>query len=254
MVSYAVNFLVAFTSWITFRRFTTIHFFQAIPAAFKVLASSNVVRSGTAVLAVSFLAARFLLPTYWVQEPISLQSNVATGVTAEGFPWIGAENPQLVIEEFTDYQCFQCGKVHFYLRQLVNQHPERIRLVHRHFPLDHEFNRILVPTPYHVGSGRLALLAIVAAEHGTFWAVNDALYEAMQSRQTSVQLDAFSAIMHISPKELATAMYSKKNLKHLQHDIVQGMQYGITGTPSFVIEGKMYAKTLPAELLQKLNR
>ena len=98
------------------------------------------------------------------------------------------------------------------------------------------------------------MLAIVAAEHGTFWAVNDALYEAMQSRQASVQLDAFAALMHISPKELATAMYSKKNLKHLQHDIVQGMQYGITGTPSFVIEGKMYAKTLPAELLQKLNR
>ena len=254
VVTYAVNFLLAFTSWITFRRFTTTRFFQAVPAAFKVLASSNVVRSGTALLAVSLLAARLLLPTYWVQEPISLHSNVATGVTAEGFPWIGAENPQLVIEEFTDYQCFQCRKVHFYLRQLVNQHPERIRLVHRHSPLDHEFNRILVPTPYHVGSGRLALLAIVAAEHGTFWAVNDTLYEAMQSRQASVQLDAFAALMHISPKELATAMYSKKNLKHLQHDIVQGMQYGISGTPSFVIEGKMYAKTLPAELLQKLNR
>ena len=254
VATYAVNFLLAFASWITFRRFSTIGFFHAVPAAFKVLTASKVVRYGTAVLAVSFLATRFFLPAYWVQEPIPLQSNVATGVTAEGFPWIGAENPQLVIEEFTDYQCFQCRKVHFYLRQLVNQNPERIRLVHRHFPLDHEFNRILVPTPFHVGSGRLALLAIVAAEHGAFWAVNDALYDAMQSKQESVRVDAFAALMHISPKELATAMYSKKNLKHLQHDIVQGMQYGITGTPSFVIEGKMYGETLPTELLQKLTR
>lgn len=252
VVTYAVNFLLAFASWITFRRFATIRFIQAVPSSFKVLAASRVVRYGTVLLTVSFLTIRFFLPAYWVQEPTPLQSNVALGVTAEGFPWIGAENPILVIEEFTDYQCFQCRKVHFYLRQLVNQHPERIRLVHRHFPLDHEFNRILVPTPFHVGSGRLALLAIVAAEHGDFWAVNDALYEAIQSKQASVHLDKFAQLMNISREELATAMYSEKNIKHLQHDIVQGMQYGITGTPSFVVEGRMYSNTLPPDLLQRL--
>lgn len=250
LLTYAVNFLLAFSSWITFRRFSEAHFFVALPSAFRMLTTTAPIKIGTPVLITLLLVGRFLLPTYWLQEADVSYTHVATGTTKEGFPWIGATTPQFTIEEFTDYQCFQCRKVHFYLRQLINQHPDRIRLVHRHYPLDHEFNRILSPNPFHVGSGRMALVATAAAEHEAFWKVNDALYEAVQNKQDSIKIDEFAELMNITTQTLVAEMYAEKTLKHLQHDIMQGLQYGITGTPSFVINGKVYQKNLPPELLQ----
>jgi uncharacterized membrane protein/protein-disulfide isomerase len=252
VLTYAVNFLLAFATWITFCRFSTVRFFPALPAAFNGLAHTAPVRWGVAFLIALLIAGRFFIPTYWLQDVSPISAKVATGITKEGHPWIGAETPQFVIEEFTDYQCFQCSKVHFYLRQLINQHPDRIRLVHRHYPLDHEFNRIIAPDPFHVGSGRLALVAVVAANHGSFWAVNDALYQAAQSKKDSIEIDAFAQLMQISTEQLATEMFTEKTLKYLQHDMVQGLQHGITGTPSFVVDGKVYQKSLPPELLGEM--
>ena len=45
--------------------------------------------------------------------------------------------------EFTDYQCFQCRKMHYYLRKLVARYPDKIRITHCSFPMDQEFNPLL---------------------------------------------------------------------------------------------------------------
>lgn len=252
LVTYAANFLMAFTSWITFRRFSETAFITSIVPAFKLLFSTTLVKLGIPLLVTSVLITRLSLPSYWIQNLDIIDNNVATGVTDEGYPWIGARTPLLVIEEFTDYQCFQCSKVHLFLRQLINQHPEHIRLVHHHYPLDHEFNKIIAPTPFHIGSGRLALIAIVAAKHGVFWSVNDTLYKASRSEKQSIDIKPFAKLIGIRTEELAAEMFASKTLNHLQQDILEGLRNKITGTPSFVINGKVYEKTIPPDLLRDI--
>jgi len=61
-------------------------------------------------------------------------------------------------------------------------HPEKIRLIHRNYPMDHEFNPI-VTEPFHVGSGRMALLAIHAAARGRFLEINDLLFNKAATGQ-----------------------------------------------------------------------
>lgn len=254
VVTYGVNFLLAFSSWIAFRRFSPINFFPALISACRHMMLVKTVKFGVPALAILVLSIGVALPPYWHQQPETMNSQVTTGLTPEGFPWIGAEKPHITIEEFTDYQCFQCKKMHMYLRQLINRHPDRIRLVHRHYPLDNEFNRIIAPNPFHVGSGRMALVAIVAAEHNAFWPVNDALYATALSKKKFIKIEEFAQLMGLNKEQLATEMFTAKTLKHLQHDIVQGLKHGITGTPSFVINGKMHEKTLPPELLRDIVR
>jgi hypothetical protein len=53
-------------------------------------------------------------PAYWQMTPPVLSTNIPTGVTEEGHPWIGAENPELVIVEFSDYRCFNVKKCIFF--------------------------------------------------------------------------------------------------------------------------------------------
>jgi hypothetical protein len=62
--------------------------------------------------------------------------------------------------------------MHIYLRQLVAKYSAKIRLIHRHFPMDDKINPI-IREKFHVGYGAMALLATSAQLEGKFWETND---------------------------------------------------------------------------------
>jgi hypothetical protein len=128
------------------------------------------------LLAVALSILLIAFPQYWHLEPPVLSKDIATGVTEDGHPWIGAEDPELTIIEFSDYRCFQCKKMHYFLRRLIEANPDRIRLVHRHFPMDHVINP-LVQDPFHPGAAKFAVISLFALEKGKFWEMNDFLFD-----------------------------------------------------------------------------
>jgi protein-disulfide isomerase len=171
-------------------------------------------------------------------------------MTEDGHPWIGAENPELTIIEFTDYQCFQCKKMHFFLRSLIENHPDKIRLVHRHFPMDHKFNSTIVPEPFHEGSGEMALLAIYAAAKGKFWEMNDLLFE-LGTQGKDISINFLARKTGLDPRKLSMARYSRKARRWLTADIWKGMKLRILGTPGYLINGQVYQGYIPPEIIRK---
>jgi protein-disulfide isomerase len=179
-----------------------------------------------------------------------ISSEIATGMTEDYHPWIGAETPTLTIEEYSDYQCFQCYKMHFMLRRLMTRYPDKIRLIHRHFPMDKTVNEIIVPTPFHIGAGKMALMAIYASTQKKFWQTNDALFELGRDKKT-FNTRILADKTGLTAGALAAATRDQTLRKFLQNDIREGMLLGITGTPSFVIDGQVYPGAIPAEILKK---
>jgi len=96
----------------------------------------------------------------------------------------GAARPALTVVEYSDYQCPHCRRGHDELRGLVREHPERVRLVHRDYPLDHHCNDLL-KRPFHPQACRYAVLAHCAGEQGRFWEANDVLYSLGRRRASS---------------------------------------------------------------------
>ncbi|RWX48885.1 Thioredoxin, partial [Candidatus Electrothrix communis] len=154
---------------------------------------------------------------------------------------------------FTDYQCFQCSKAHFFLRLLVDKYPDKIRLVHYHYPMDEKFNTVLVKEPFHTGSGMLALLTIAAAGQNKFWEANDALYAVIQNGITTFNIKEFSEKIQLDAEQLKKDMHSESALKRVESDIRTGLKNNILGTPSFIVGDKMYAGRLPNEILDIIN-
>jgi protein-disulfide isomerase len=169
------------------------------------------------------------------------------GVTQDGHPWIGAEHPILEITEFTDYQCFQCKKMHHYLRQIIMEHPDKIRLIHRHFPLDSKYN-FAVKNPLHDGSADLALLAIYASTKGKFWEMNDLLYNHRTS-EGPIKIKDFSDKLQFDFQELRVSLHSKQIENILRIDLWEGYKLGIRGTPAYVINGKVHRGSIPSEII-----
>jgi len=202
---------------------------------------------GFAVLLVAGIA---LFPNYWKAPPLIVSPHVKTGFTEDGHPWIGAADPDIVITEFTDYQCFQCNKVHYYLRRIVAQNPDKIRLIHRNFPMDHRVNP-LVKKPYHVRAGVLALIAIYAAEKDLFWPMNDYLFTIARG-EAAIRIEDVAQMVGLDADALKKALVDRGLQKKLKKDIIGGLKLGIEGTPGFIINEQVYQAMLPPEVIKEL--
>ena len=253
MVSYAVNLLLLFYTWLICKRFRIASLWNALSDDVRWMIDRRTIT--VAVFSMFLIGIVWVLsvyPSYWKLGVPQISSDTPTGMTADGHPWIGAESPKLDIVEFTDYQCFQCKKMHFFLRRLIAEHPDKFRLVHQHFPLDHKLNPI-VKDPFHVGSAAMALMAIAALSQERFWQMNDVLYK------TDLETDAIN-VREVADKAgvdygaLARGMTDKRNVNKLIGDIRQGQKLGVNGTPAFLIEGKLYFGQIPPEIIENALR
>jgi uncharacterized membrane protein len=245
--SYAVNLLLLYFSWLIRKRFMCEPILSASFLDIQYLFSN--LKSISAVLSIFGTLTVLLLlfyPTYWQMSLPSLSGEISTGMTEDGHPWIGAETPELVIVEFSDYQCFQCKKMHFFLRQMIQAYPDKIRLIHRHFPIDHTINPI-VNQPFHVGSAKLAIIALFAAEKGKFWEMNDLLFNI--SRETdAINIPDLAQQVGIPFDDIKFVLKDSSLWNKLKQDIQTGLDYKMTGTPGFVIDDEVYMGQIPANI------
>jgi protein-disulfide isomerase len=197
---------------------------------------------------VGIILLLLFFPAYWQFNPPLLTSKLDSGTTEDGHPWIGAENPKLVITEYTDYQCFQCRKMHFFLRQLMAKHPDKIRLIHRNFPMDHSVNPI-VKEPFHIGSGKMALMAIHAATRNKFWQMNDLLFE-IAGQSDVINVRKLAARLEIDPEALVHSVNDRSAKLLLQQDILSALKLQISGTPAYVINENVYLAQIPPEIIR----
>ena len=203
MLSYAINFALLFFCDLTRRRFYPYRFFNGFRQDIDFLLRK---KQKTAAVFLPFLVAVgvavAMMPAYWKILPDRIATDLPHGITADGYPWIGAETPELTITEFSDYLCFQCKKMHYYLRELIARNPDKIRLIHRHLPMDDEVNYI-VKEPFHIGSGKMALAAIYSASKGKFWEMNDLLFELAGNEQ-EMDLDKLASEIRVGFKGAET--------------------------------------------------
>jgi protein-disulfide isomerase len=251
LVLYAVNLLLLFYTRMIRSRFKSGGLMDGFNKDIRFLKTK---RSSVLSLFAPFFSGIILLlilfPAYWQFDSPVLLSKTNSGITKDGHPWIGADDPKLIITEFTDYKCFQCKKMHFFLRQLIAKHPAKIRLVHRNFPMDHTVNPI-VKEPFHIGSGKMALMAIHAAIQNKFWQMNDILFE-MAKEGDFIDVGELASQLGMDPKTLARSLNDPAGMKILQDDILTALKLNINGTPAFVIKEKVYLAQIPSEIIKNV--
>ena len=249
IVTYFVNLFLLWYSWLIRRRFASGSLIDQFADDLKLLwQHKRTILPIVAIFSVAVLVMLIGMPRYWQLNPEPLPRAMANGITAGGHPWFGAENAEIEIEMFSDYQCFQCRKMHAFFRKLLSNGGGKLKIIHRHYPMDHEVNYI-VKKPFHVGSGKMALIAIYAASKGKFWQVNDLLFEKA-GRQKNLDLHWIAQKTGLETADLVRAINDPVLQKRLSQDIWQGMKLRILGTPSFVINGNVYAGKIPAGVIQ----
>ncbi|MDA3864945.1 MAG: thioredoxin domain-containing protein, partial [Deltaproteobacteria bacterium] len=175
-------------------------------------------------------------PKYWETKVVNSKDlkRLASGTDKFGHPWIGARTPLVTIHEYSDYECPFCSRYHFKVREFVGKYPEKIRLVHHNYPLDHHCNSI-VTKPFHLSSCQKAKLAICAQKNGVFWKVNDFLFNNKNKRVTPYIL---SNKLDLDSKKLQQCVEDPKTDATLQKEIKAGQKMKLNATPTFFVNGK----------------
>jgi uncharacterized membrane protein/predicted DsbA family dithiol-disulfide isomerase len=167
--------------------------------------------------------------------------DIGIGRTEEGHNWIGAEAPEVVIVEYSDYECPYCRKAHEVIRQVVRERKDWLRLVHVHVPLDHSCNPML-RKPFHRHACDCARAAICADRQNRFWVMNDALFIrrcgldagglAMLAEKLGLDVRAFRACM----QEQETEDMLQDDLAECRDVAEECRRMGRRfGTPTFIV-------------------
>jgi protein-disulfide isomerase len=96
----------------------------------------------------------------------------------------------------------------------------------------------------------MALAAIYSVSKGKFWEMNDLLFE-LAGNEEELNLTKLASRTSLDSKGLAHAIYSQKMRQKLKIDIWTALKARMTGTPSYLIDGKVYQGQLPPEIFKK---
>ncbi len=183
----------------------------------------------------------------------SSSPQIRMGVSPDGHPWVGAESPVVEVHEFTDYQCPHCRRAHLLVRRLISEYPDRLRVYHRHFPLDHHCNPA-VQEPFHPRACELARVAVCAGRQGRFFEMTDFLFQhAGEIRERDLDAGEIARRLELDLERLRCCLDEASVREAIRRDIEDGRRLGIEGTPAFVVEGRVHYGRIPQEVLDRLK-
>ncbi|MBU4216744.1 DsbA family protein [Candidatus Parcubacteria bacterium] len=146
--------------------------------------------------------------------------------------WIGSANPKITLVEFADFACPHCANTFPVMRELSIKYKKDIKIIFRDFP-------VITET-----SGDLALAARCAGEQGFFWVMHDKLF-LNQGISTGDQLKELAKQTGVNMDKFNTCFDGKKYLSKIQKDLTDGNNLGVTGTPTWFINGQKVAGDIP---------
>ena len=146
----------------------------------------------------------------------------------------------MTIVEFQDFHCPFCKQVQPTLGELLSRYGDRVKLVHRDFPIDQ----------LHPQARKLHEAAHCANDQGKFWAYHDLLYA--KAPVTAEQVGVYAQEVGLDLPAFEQCVSSGKYQAAVQKDIEEGTRAGVTGTPAFFINGRLLSGAQPLDRFVQL--
>ena len=157
-------------------------------------------------------------------------------------PSTGNPNAKIVIVEFTEFECPYCARVAPILDSIVRTHPDKVRLIYKHFPLS-----------FHQNAPAAGAAVIAAEKQGKFWeyrwalaphfrSLNDSTFISI-AEQVGLNVEQFKKDMVLDAEKQAI----------INRDMALGMEVGVQGTPNFYVNGKRQDRFSPALIEQMIR-
>ncbi|MBI5332248.1 MAG: DsbA family protein [Candidatus Aenigmarchaeota archaeon] len=150
---------------------------------------------------------------------------------------IGPDNATVEIVEFSDFQCPYCKAVEPTVKEVLDAYDGKIRFVYKHFPLaSHEFGQ------------KAAEASECAADIGgndKFWEYHDSLF-TNQKKLNIPFMKSLAKDMGLNTTAFDACFDSGAMTERVQNNTNEGKKLGVTGTPTFFINGEVLSGSQPS--------
>jgi protein-disulfide isomerase len=152
-----------------------------------------------------------------------------------GNPSRGSEDALVTLIEFTDFECPYCGRVQGTLSQVMSRYEGKIRHVFMNLPL-----------AMHANARLAAEASLCAGDQGRFWEMHDWMFQNQRSLQRE-HLIAQAKVLELNEQLFTECLDSNTHAAVVEADMVDAASAGITGTPGFLINGRVLGGAQPAQ-------
>jgi protein-disulfide isomerase len=162
-------------------------------------------------------------------------------VTTAGAPVRGTDAAPVTIVEFSDFHCPFCRRVQPVIDQVRAKYGNKVKLVFRDFPLDN----------LHPQATTVSHAARCATEQGKFWEFHDQVF-ANGPDATPATMDSFAKNAGMDLTAFNACRASGKYATAIAASLQEGTRLGITGTPTFFVNGRILVGSQPLEEFVKV--
>ncbi|MAG20149.1 hypothetical protein CL618_01820 [archaeon] len=194
-----------------------------------------------------------------LSEEVTLPSNEKVEVSADDDPFLGPEDAEIVVIEFSDFECPYCaaafGTHDVLVDRFKSQDPTweasvpklkelamegKIKFVFRDFPLTG-----------HAKAQKASEASECADDQGKFWEYHDLLFEK-QSELDIEDLKKHASDLGLDRNEFDSCLDSGKYEDEVKKDLADGQKYGVSGTPAFFVNGQLLSGAQPFSAFEKV--
>lgn len=149
-------------------------------------------------------------------------------ITADDWS-LGPADAPVTLLEYGDLECSYCGQAHPEIKAMLEQYPDRVRFVFRHFPI----------TSLHPHAQAAALAAEAAGAQGKFWEMQDLLLRN-QAHLEHNDLRRYALEIGLDIARFDREMDEQRYIAHVNEDFRSGAGDGVNGTPTLFLNGVRY--------------
>ena len=161
-------------------------------------------------------------------------------------PFLGKEDSTIIVQEFSDFECPTCITVTPYINEIIAQYKDKIRFEYRNYPL-----------PIHQNSELAAIAGECANDFNKFWEFHDKIFEEQQALNPTgtvqygvPELKTWAGEIGLNTSSFNSCLDSGKYKEEVAKDTADGIEAGVTGTPSFFINGILIVGAQPFSAFQ----
>lgn len=158
----------------------------------------------------------------------------------------GSQDAPITIVEFSEYECPFCKRyVDETYGQIMADYGDKIRYIFHDYPL-----------AFHAHAASMALAARCAGEQDAYWDYHDILFDKNEEWTALDNVDAqvveYAEDLDLDGEQFSGCYSSKKYQQAVDDDLALGQQVGVSGTPTFFINGKKLVGAHPYESFKEL--
>jgi len=184
--------------------------------------------------------AQSLRAKYKVEMKIKKPKKAKMEVKLNGDePTKGDNKAKVVVVEFSDFQCPFCKRASTNGASIVKEYGNKVKYAFKQFPLS-----------FHDKAHRAAEAAVCMQDQGKFFEYHDKLFENNQALEEA-DLKKYAVEVGGDAAKFDECLKSGKSKARVDKDMADGQKYGVSGAPTYFVNGEAVVGAVPYEEIKK---